>query len=227
MSQGISVLEIKPGFKRLLQPDTQETQADSSRTTPEFTPVPFCHLNEHIENVIFYINGVFTPPCPLHLRSCLQCCPASPEQAQLLFRLQCTPRGQYFEAGWAGCSVRQEFPVLLPLPPFPLGNSETKSILARGYSLTSIPGVCYSPNDSLLYVGLKALSRFCAVQVWASCATVGGAWMEKGTTGIKQQPLNNRLGSARISTPGRVQHSSSSQHATLRMKRVQARRRHQ
>lgn len=167
---------------------------------------------------------VFTPPHPFPLCSCLQCCPTSPEQAQLLFCLQYTPWGQYFEAGQAGCSVRQEFPILLLLPPFPLGNSGTKSVLARGYSLTSIPRVRYSPNDSLLYVGLKAPSRFCAAQVWASFTTVRGAWMEKGTTRIKQPPLNNRPGSALISSPARVQRSSSSQYATLRMKRVRARR---
>lgn len=164
---------------------TPETHRLTARC-PELTPTPGCHVNTYIKKnpcIFFYRNGGFTLCIPFAAIGS-----AVPQRAPLLFRFQHASRGQYVD------SVQQEFPVLLLLPPSPLMNSETKTTLARGYSLTSSPGG-YSPNYSL-YFTLKASSCFCGAQVRASHAMVGGAWMEKGSIGIKQQPLSNRPGSA-------------------------------
>lgn len=98
-----------------------------------------------------------------------------------------TPRGGYFEAGRAGCSVRQEFPVLLPLPPFPLGNSESESILPRGYNLTS-PNIVTPQMTCFVTTASKLLPASAWGKLRCSRRSLNG----KGNNQNKKRSLNNR-----------------------------------
>lgn len=92
---------------------------------------------------------------------------------------------QCSEGERAGCSVWQQFPFPLPLPPFPLGNSETKSILAQGYSLTSIPAVCYSQRSPVLV----SASKIPPTSVQCKSGQVALQLKEPG--GKREQPEQN------------------------------------
>lgn len=134
----------------LLQPDTPGTQAAGSSTAPRIhTPALLPLTPAHRERPVC---SIVSPPHPLPA-----VCSAVPptRSSTAFFPLAVHSPDQCLEAEWAGCPVWQKFPVLLPLPPFPLANSETKSILARGYSLTSILGVCYSQRTPLLVSASK------------------------------------------------------------------------